>query len=318
MKALAFLDLLGFSNMVRNDYSRAKNVLDDFFNIAYQIIHKNPEISGTLFSDSLIAHSNDKSLMLDTISQLYRKCLRMNARYTDRDRYFLLPRGGISIGLVSIEPRTVAPNIKNEFIVSPALVHSVKMESGVKGSRLLVAVNLDNGEGAEFTWNHGTRTILYNDDSIEFWSRYQYKDALWFSDLSKEEHEQKREIEELIDIAIKLVIDNNAIYDHMLQHIGTLRIGLLSYSKFFEATKPSELFSDILHIFREDKYWLIWVALIEMAMQSKDSWAVSSIPVLHDFLKKVSLSPGWIEVLKEINKSRNKYIKGLFEQLFNQ
>ncbi|KAF1085232.1 hypothetical protein SPSYN_01368 [Sporotomaculum syntrophicum] len=317
MKGLVFLDLLGFSNMVRNDYRRAKDVLDDFFNIAYQLIHKNPEITGTLFSDSLIAYSNDKSLLLDTVCQLYRECLRMNARYTERDRYFLLPRGGISIGLVTIESKTVAPNINNEFIVSPALVHSVKMESGVKGSRLLVAVNLDNGEAIDFTCKKNTRTTLYDDDSIEFWSRYQYKDALWFSDLAKEEDEQKREIEELIDIAIKLVIDNNAIADNMIQHIGTLRIGLLSYSKFFEATRPSELFSDILHIFREDKYWLIWVALIEMAMQSKDSWAVSSIPVLNDFLKKVSLSPGWIEVLKEINKSRNKYIKSLFEQLYN-
>ncbi len=277
MKALAFLDLLGFSNMVRYDYNRAKDVLDDFYNIAYKLIHKNPEITGTLFSDSLIAYSDDKSLMLDTVCQLYRECLRMNARYTERERYFLLPRGGISIGVVNIEPRTVASNIKNEFIVSPALVHSVKMESGVKGSRLLVAVNLDNGEDIEFTWNQNIRTILYNDDSIEFWSRYQYKDALWYSDLSKEDDDQKREIEELIDIAIKLVIDNNATDEHMLQHIGTLRIGLLSYSKFFEATRPSELFSDILHIFREDKYWLIWVALIEMAMQSKDSWAVSSI-----------------------------------------
>ncbi len=317
MKGLVFLDLLGFSNMVRNDYRRAKDVLDDFFNIAYKLIHKNPEISGTLFSDSLIAYSDDKSLLLDTVCQLYRECLRMNTWYTERDRYFILPRGGISIGLVTIEPKTAAPNINNEFIVSPALVHSVKMESGVKGSRLLVAVNLDNGEAIDFTCNQNTRTILYDDDSIEFWSRYQYKDALWFSDLSKEEYDQKREIEELIDIAIKLVIDNNAIAENMIQHIGTLRIGLLSYSKFFEATRPSELFSDVLHIFREDKYWLIWVALIEMAMQSKDSWAVSSIPVLNDFLKKVSLSPGWIEVLKEINKSRNQYIKGLFEQLYN-
>jgi len=317
VKALAFLDLLGFSNMVRYDYSRAKDVLDDFYNIAYKLIHKNPKITGTLFSDSLIAYSDDKSLLLDTLCQIYRECLRMNARYTERDKYFLLPRGGISIGLVTIEPRTVAPNINNEFIVSPALVHSVKMESGVKGSRLLVAVNLDNGEDIEFTWNQNIRTILYDDDSIEFWSKYQYKDALWYSDLSKEDNDQKREIEELIDIAIRLVVDNNATAENMIQHIGTLRIGLLSYSKFFEATRPSELFSDILHIFREDKYWLIWVALIEMAMQSKDSCAVSNIPVLNDFLKKVSLSPGWIEVLKEINKSRNQYIKGLFEQLYN-
>jgi len=317
MKALAFLDLLGFSNMVKDDYSRAKDVLDDFYDIAYQLIRSNPGISGTIFSDSIIAHSDEKSLMLDTLCQLYRECLRMNGRYTERDRYFLSPRGGISIGVVNIEPRTTAPNIKNEFIVSPALVHSVKMESGVKGSRLLVAVNLDNGEDIEFTWNQNNRTVLYADDSIEFWSRYQYKDALWFSDLAKEPADQKREIEELIDIAIKMVIDNNANDEHMLQHIGTLRIGLLSYSKFFEATKPSALFAEVLHIFREDRYWPIWVALIEMAMQSKNSRAVQDIPVLNDFLKEVTLSPGWIEVLKEINRNHNKYIKGLFEQLFN-
>jgi len=316
VKALAFLDLLGFSNMVQHDYSRAKDVLDDFYDIAYNLIRSNPGISGTIFSDSIIAHSDEKSLMLDTISQLYRECLRMNARYTQRDHYFLLPRGGVSIGVVNIEPRTTAPNIKNEFIVSPALVHSVKMEAGVKGSRLLVAVNLDNGEDIEFTWNQNKRTVLYDDDSIEFWSRYQYKDALWFADMGKEAAEQKQEIEELIDIAIKMIIDNNAVDDHLLQHIGTLRIGLLSYSKFFEATNPSALFAEVLHTFREDKYWLIWVALIEMAMQSKDAGAVPDIPVLNDFLKEVTLSPGWIEVLKEINRDHNRYIKGLFEKLF--
>lgn len=316
MKALAFLDLLGFSNMVRDDYSRAKDVLGDFYNVAYELIAANQEIAGTLFSDSIILHSDNKPLMLDTVSQLYRECLRKNVGYTKRNCFFLLPRGGISIGVVNIEPKTVAPNIKNEFIVSPALVHSVKMESGIKGSRLLVAVNLDNGEDIEYTWSKNLRTALYDDDSIEFWSRYEYKDALWYADLAKEDGEQKKEIEELIAIATKLVIDNNAIQEYMLHHIGSLRIGLLSYSKFFEATKSSEWFADMLHIFRDDKYWLIWVALLEMAMQSKDAWAVPEIPVLRDFLKEVSLSTGWIEVLKEINRNHNKYVKCLFEQLF--
>jgi len=41
-KALAFIDLLGFSQMVSKDYNRAKKVLDYFYNIAYKVLKNEP------------------------------------------------------------------------------------------------------------------------------------------------------------------------------------------------------------------------------------------------------------------------------------
>lgn len=72
-KALAFIDLLGFSQMVSKDYGRATKVLDNFYSIAYGVLKSEPTIEGTLFSDSLVAYSTDRSLLLNKISEIYRQ-----------------------------------------------------------------------------------------------------------------------------------------------------------------------------------------------------------------------------------------------------
>ena len=52
--------------------------------------------------------------------------------------------------------------------------------------------------------------------------------------------------------------------------------------------------------------------LFEVAMQSPDSWAFPSKSEVIDFYKKVSLKGAWANVIKEINKPKNKYQKSLF------
>jgi len=69
--------------------------------------------------------------------------------------FFLLLRGAVSEGFVQLEDRITSPNFNKNFIISPALVHSAKLESLVKGSRLLVAVNNDSEEENKNT--SGTR-----------------------------------------------------------------------------------------------------------------------------------------------------------------
>src|SRR5687767_2340628 len=110
-RILAFVDLLGFSTMVRNDPQRAREILNDFYNICFRVIKEDTRVNGSLFSDSLLAHSTDYTALLNCMCKIYRECLNANANYTDTSNFFLLPRGAVSIGYVDIEERLEAPNI---------------------------------------------------------------------------------------------------------------------------------------------------------------------------------------------------------------
>ena len=278
MKALAFIDLLGFSQMVSSNQNRAKIILNDFYNISYRHIKNETEIQGDLFSDSLMAHSENPATLVNTIAKIYRECLMKNNDYDfPLNKYFLLPRGGISFGHVDIQSRLESPNLTKNFIISPALVHSAKMESQIKGSRLLIADTENNNEQI-FNWNGDIKSILYENSSFTFWSTFKYFDALWFLDLSKGVEQQKEEVTNLISISEKLVQANN----------------------------------------RDNYYWLIWLTLIEMIMNSPDNWALPSKIEVIDFYKNVSLKTGWSSVIKEINKPRNEYLLGTFQDFISE
>lgn len=307
-RALAFIDLLGFSNMVKKDYSQARDILGDFYDISFRAIKTKTSLKGHLFSDSLLVYSNDKAELVNVICEIYRKCLRKNRDYHNRRDFFLLPRGGISIGIVNIEDRAESPNLRKDFIVSPALVHSVQMEKNIKGSRLLIAVKSGSEEEMSVTWNNNIQSILYPQE-FYFWEKYQYKDALWFADLSKEYDMRKREVEELIDIAIELVKEGSVNPSFLEHHADTLRIGLLSYSHLFEATMSASLVKRILTEFIKEKYWKIWIAIFEMAMQSPDNFAVPGSRRFIDFYKRVCLTKGWSKLLEEVNNPKNSYAK---------
>jgi len=311
MKALAFIDLLGFSNMVSNNQDNSKTILNDFYNITFRILKNEDKVEGNLFSDSLLAYSEDPAILVNVITEIYRKCLRKNDLYNyDLSKYFLLPRGGISFGIVEIQKRIQAPNLSKNFIVSPALVHSAKMESKIKGSRLLIADSKNNKDQI-FKWNEDVKSILSENSTFTFWANFKYYDSLWFLDLTKSYEEQKDEVIELIDIAIKLAKSNSQNKKVIEQHLQTLRIGLLSYTKFLTPNK-NPILSRILTEFDDDKYWLIWITVFEMIMQSPDNWAFPAKPEIINFYKTISLKSAWADVIKYINKPCNEYLRNLF------
>ncbi|MCG3690104.1 hypothetical protein [Aliarcobacter butzleri] len=321
-KALAFIDLLGFSNMVSKDYEKAKQILNDFYNLTYEIIKEEGAIKGNLFSDSLLVHSDNPAILVNTITKIYRECLKKNKEYLRNDDlkgFFLLPRGGVSAGVVDIEERAEAPNLTKGFIVSPALVHSAKMESKIKGSRLLIADDNSNNE-IIFNWNINITSILYKKETFVFWENFNYYDALWFLDTSKKYDNQKDEVKELLNIIFSLVEANSTASKEILeQHIQTLRIGLLSYTKFLNTCYLSDcIIEKIINDFSDDKYWLIWLTLIEVIMQISDSFILCDNANIINFYKRVSIKESWIKVIKEINDPKNKYLKESFKNFLNE
>lgn len=317
MKALAFLDLLGFSRMVNSNRERAYIVLNDFYNISFDVIRNEPGINGHLFSDSLLAYSDNPAVLVNSIAKIYRRCLMKNDEYeiADLSKYFLLPRGGVSFGIVELQNRTEAPNLTKNFIISPALVHSAKIESQIKGSRLLIA-DSNVVTSQVFNWNQNVRSNLYENRAYTFWSDSIYFDSLWFYDNQSSDNSHEN-VESLIRISLKLIRANKSNLTALEQHINTLRIGLLSYSRVLP-TNNKQFVYDIIEEFRDDKYWLIWLSIIEMIMNSPDSWAYESDSILISFYNEINLKLGWSNIVKEINKPRNETLKDLFAEFQNR
>ena len=67
-KILAFIDLLGFSQMVNTDENKARIILNDFYNIAFNEIKGRPRVNGHLFSDSLLAYSESREDLIDCLA----------------------------------------------------------------------------------------------------------------------------------------------------------------------------------------------------------------------------------------------------------
>jgi hypothetical protein len=114
--AVAYIDLLGFSNFVKNNTDFAKTILKDFYHIIYNTRNdaKINEIKIILVSDSLIASSINKSDLVRYISDIYRKCLEKTHEYNDHTK-FILPRGAISFGEVYTEERLSSPELSKNL-----------------------------------------------------------------------------------------------------------------------------------------------------------------------------------------------------------
>ena len=311
-KILAFIDLLGFSQMVNEDESKARIILNDFYNIAFTEIKNAPNVKGHLFSDSLLAYSASKESLINCLASIYQKCLSKNNNYNELSKFFLLPRGAMSVGIVNIEERHTAPNLTKDFIISQALVHSAKLESQIKGSRLLVAVKDDERQQMQLDWNRNIRYPLYEDDAFTFLKNYKYKDVLWYSSFD-DGRSERDSLVNLIDIAIKLVKANARNEKVIFQHIWTLRIGLLSYSKHL-GLENDPIINRILKEFKADQYWLIWMTLIEMIVSSSHEWKYAVNERIIDFYKKTSLKKGWANLIEELNKPGEQYALKCFER----
>ncbi len=315
-KILAFVDLLGFSQMVNTDEDKARVILNDFYNIAFNEIKSRTSVNGHLFSDSLLVYSNSREDLINCLAAIYQKCLLKNDSYNELSKFFLLPRGAMSVGIVNVEDRQTAPNLTKDFIVSQALVHSAKLESQIKGSRLLVAVKNDQQQKMQLDWNRNIRYDLYQDDAFTFLENYKYKDVLWFSSFDDGNNQQDNLIK-LIDIAIKLVKDNSRNEKVLLQHIWTLRIGLLSYSKYL-GQENDPVLNRIIREFRADQYWLLWMTIIEMIVNSTTEWKYAASKKIVDFYKKTSLKKGWSNLIEELNKPGEQYALKCFEKFIDQ
>lgn len=311
-RALAYIDLLGFSNMVTADYSKARNILSDFYNIAFSVLEDKPLIKTILVSDSLIAHSDNHTELVNCITQIFRECIKKNNGYTEIDKFVLLPRGAISFGAVTTENRTEIENIRKNFIISPALVHNSTLEQTIKGSRLLIAIKWNTPE-ENIEWHREINSIMYDDDTLSIWDNYIYKDLLWFTDTTKNAEAKKNENIELLNISFKLLSANKNNAKILPHYLATLRIGLLSYTNYINIFETDQIVNRLLNEFSDNKYWIIWKTLIEMVMQYPDN-SLQLPNNIRNFYKNVSLKSSWSLVIKEINRKGQVYTKSLFEK----
>jgi len=71
VEALAYIDLLGFSEMVEKNHNRAKDILNDFYNITLLNIKQIDSVKGHLYSDSLLAYSSEPALLVNVVTEIY-------------------------------------------------------------------------------------------------------------------------------------------------------------------------------------------------------------------------------------------------------
>jgi hypothetical protein len=305
-KILAFIDLLGFTKMIEKDHVKAKALLNDFYKIVYDALENNEAIKGNISSDCVMIYSDHYSELLNCVTHIYRLCFKFNKNNNDPD-FYLLPRGGVSIGYMDIGDRDTSLHLTKDFMIGPALVHSSKLEQQIKGSRLLVAVNIaDDDQLNELKLNPKLTSPLYENCTFKFWDNYSYFDALWFLDLSKNEADQKAQVLELLDIAFFL-LNVNANKPKIVDHyINTLRIGILSYSKFIQPINDPVI-EYVLAKFYDDSYWLLWLTIIEITMKSEHEISLDESICI--FYKNAVLSNGWTHIIEEINKTGKEYLK---------
>ena len=168
----------------------------------------------------------------------------------------------------------------------------------------------------QLDWNANIRYGLYEDDNFTFLPNYKYKDVLWFSSFH-EGRRQKERLITLIDIAIRLVKENARNERVLLQHIWTLRIGLLSYSKYL-GQEDDFVINRIIKEFKADQYWLIWMTLIEMIVTDSHEWKYAVSKKIVAFYKRTSLKKGWANLIDELNKPGEQYALKCFERFLDE
>lgn len=307
-KILAYIDLLGFTKMIEKDHQKAEELLLQFYDIAFRIINDDKRLKGNISSDCLLVYSENYSVLINCLAQIYRECFLLNDSFANTD-FYLLPRGAVSVGTMTIGERDTSVTITKDFMIGKALVHSSKLEPQIKGSRLLIAVNAkDKEQTTALLENKEIRSTLYQNCTFKFWPGYHYVDALWFLDLYKTPEQQKKEVLQLLNIAIKLTKNNSKNIKIAAHYINTLRIGLLSYSKFVESGNDMVL-QMIIKDFKNEKYWFLWLTVIEIAINRQTDNKNADWSFILDFYKKVSLEKSWMYVIEEINKPEKRYLK---------
>ncbi|WKL48742.1 hypothetical protein Q1W71_02930 [Flavobacterium pectinovorum] len=309
---LAYIDLLGFTKMIEKDHQKAEELLLRFYDIAFESINDDKRLKGNISSDCLLVYSTKYSVLINCLASIYRQCFLQNETLPDPN-FYLLPRGAVSVGAMTIGERDTSVSITKDFMIGKALVHSSKLEPQIKGSRLLIAVNSnDENQVSELLQNKEINSVLYQNCTFKFWPGYSYVDALWFLDLNKTPEEQKKEVLQLLQIALKLTKNNSKNAKIAEHYINTLRIGLLSYSRFIENGNDPVL-KTIITEFKNGQYWFLWLTVIEISLNRKTENPDADWSYILAFYKKASLEKSWVHVIEEINKPEKAYLKKAFK-----
>jgi hypothetical protein len=211
--------------------------------------------------------------------------------------------------------------VTKNFIISPALAHAVKMESLVKGQRLLLAAN-EKEELAHY-WNDRIHAICYDQPSIrpsKLFLKYRYQDLLWARDLGKEYQEAKTETRQLIRAAAKLFKDNYGQPKGVIAHYSeTLRVCMLSYAGLMEPCPEDRellnyLVNDVLITCPDESTWL---GFMEMVLLSRDAFAFQIDRSVLAFLKVALLSRRWGAVCATLELQENQQLLQAVRELID-
>ncbi len=306
-RIVAYTDLLGFSDLVITKPAEAKQLLSDFYKLAQSIkVGDNyDDLELFLFSDFLFVQGDNVASVVNYMCCLYRRALK----YSNASEHAMLCRGGIARGGVVTQKRREAPNVVKNFIISPALTHAVKMESIVKGQRLLLSAN-EREELSHF-WNNDIKSICYDQPSIKpskLFLKYKYQDLLWARDLAKEYAQSKQETIELIKVAATLFIKNFQKSITVRAHYSeTLRICLLSYTSLLESCSTDrvllrELVNSTITTYPDES---VWLGFLEMVLLSRDAVDFKMDESTLSFLRVALLSPKWGEICKALERKEN-------------
>jgi len=297
-RIVAYSDLLGFSELAVQKPETASLLLSDFYNYAQNIKVQNSyeDLELFLFSDFLFVQGDRVERVVNYMCQLYRQALE----HSEHSEAPMLIRGGVARGGVVTQQRREAPQVTKNFIVSQALTHAVKMESLVKGQRLLVSAK--EREEIDHFWNSGINAICYDQPSLkpsELFKKYRYQDLLWARDLSQTYADSRLATMKHIKISEKLYRENSQKSKGVVAHYAeTLRICLLSYASLLES---SALDREFISRFVQETLIpypnaSVWVGFLECVLLSRDSFAFHAEPEMSSFLRHAVLAKEWGEV----------------------
>ncbi|MGD9678860.1 MAG: hypothetical protein AB7V16_11020 [Vulcanibacillus sp.] len=317
-----FIDLLGFKNSVKKDENKARDLLLEFYEIIFNEIVNEQKIKGNAFSDSFIANSTDLQLLINFACRIYRRCfnysfLEPTGRVVDKDP--ILPRGAISKGDVDIKNLNELENLKKNFIVSNALVHSAEIHDKVKGARLIIsAAGYDEISGIE----EGIEPIIFQNTEIKVWESHIYYDVLWFHDksqISEDVQATKSYIERLKEASLKILakVKQSQNEEYLSQYTQTARILLLDYSNYIESNSD-EVIKYIVNEYESEVFWEMWLLLLECIHTKSNEWLFANETEMVLFIKKIVQSTGWSNLLKYINQKGNEYEKKVVENFINE
>lgn len=315
-RIVAYSDLLGFSELVVKKPESAKQLLSEFYNYAHNIkgFESYKDLELFLFSDFLLVQGESVAQVVNYMCQLYRDALR----YSEYHEHSMLIRGGVARGGVFRQHRDQTLQVTKNFIVSPALTHAVKMESLVKGQRLLISGN--EKEELYHFWNSDIKAKCYDQPSIkpsELFKKYSYQDLLWGHDLSRSKACSRQETMKLINVSEKLYCQNiNNAKGIVAHYAETLRICLLSYCSLLELCIEDIEF--ISHFVNETLVpypnATLWLGFLECVLLSKDSKMFYRQPAMISFIKHAVLAKEWGEVSASLGKPEHAQLRDVVEE----